>query len=309
MHVLVYLPLLVPVVAASTAWPLARRLPPVVATWLLTGTAVILAAASSVVLGLLTLTALVRIPAVATAAKLSARVVSRDDPASLPVAVAAGALLAVALFAAARALWRRGRALASAYRQARRLPGASQVVVTSDDAADAYTLPGWPCRIVVTSGMVRALSEREQEVLLAHERAHATWFHYLFTSAAKLAAAANPALRPLASAVGYTIERWADERAAVVTGDRSLAARAIARAALASNAAPPRRLWATATLGIATTGPMPRRVSALLSPPPRLRLLLLAGALLLIAVSTGCAMEAARDMHGLLEYAQAAAMR
>lgn len=309
MHVMVYLPLLVPAVAAISAWPLARRLPPVLATWLLTITAVILAAASSTVLGLLALTALVRIPAVATAARLSARVVSKDDPASLPVAVAAGAVLAVMLSAAARVLWRRGRALASAYRQARQLPGVGQVVVTSDDAADAYTLPGWPCRIVVTSGMVRALSEREQQVLLAHERAHARWFHYLFTSVAKLAAAANPALRPLASAVGYTIERWADERAAVVTGDRSLAARAIAKAALASKAAPPRRPTVAATLGIATTGPVPRRVSALLCPPPRTRLLLLAGALLVIAVSTGCAMEAARDMHGLLEYAQSAAIR
>src|SRR5262249_45734554 len=121
------------------------------------------------------------------------------------------------------------------------LPGPGQVVVTGDDAADAYTLPGIPCRIVITQGMLRALSHPERQVLLAHERAHASGLHYLFTTAARLAAAANPLLRPVAAAVGYTVERWADERAAAVTGDRELAARAIARAALAATAAPPPR--------------------------------------------------------------------
>ena len=113
-------------------------------------------------------------------------------------------------------------------------------MVTDDEAADAYTLPGLPCRIVITAGMLRALTGPERQVLLAHERAHASGVHYLFTTAARLAAAANPLLRPVASAVGYSVERWADERAAAVTGDRELAARAIARAALAATAAPPR---------------------------------------------------------------------
>lgn len=62
MRLIVYVPLLLPVVAMVAARPLAGRLPPVWATWLLTGSAVALAAASSAVLGLLVLTALVRIP-------------------------------------------------------------------------------------------------------------------------------------------------------------------------------------------------------------------------------------------------------
>jgi Zn-dependent protease with chaperone function len=70
-------------------------------------------------------------------------------------------------------------------------------VVTADAAADAYTLPGWPCRIVITQGMLDALAGPERDVLLAHERAHARNSHYLFTSAARLAAAANPLLRPV----------------------------------------------------------------------------------------------------------------
>jgi peptidase M48-like protein len=313
MHLAVYLPLLVPLLAAAAARPLARRLPPVAATWLLAGSAVALAAASSAVLGLLALTALVRIPLVDAAGEMSMKVISRGDPASVPVAVAvaAGVLLAAAAAGACQALWRRTAALIAAGRQARQLPGAGQVVVTDDEAADAYTLPGWPCRIVVTAGMMRALSHPERQVLLAHERAHASGFHYLFTTAARLAAAANPLLRPVAAAVGYTVERWADERAAAATGDRQLAARAIARAALASAAAPPRRAsHAVGALGVVTqarmhrAGPVPRRVAALLGPPPRRRLLLLTAAVLLVAVAGAAALEAARELFVLLDYAR-----
>jgi Zn-dependent protease with chaperone function len=314
MHLAVYLPLLMPLLAAATAWPLAGRLPPVAATWLLAGGAVALAAASSAVLGLLALTALVRIPLVGAAGEMSMQVLSRGDPASVPVAVAAGVLLAAATAGACRALWRRTAALIAAGRQARRLPGAGQVVVIDDEAADAYTLPGWPCRIVVTAGMMRALSHPERQVLLAHERAHASAFHYLFTTAARLAAAANPLLRPVADAVGYTVERWADERAAAAAGDRRVAAGAIARAALAAAAAPPRSARHAGVLGTVTSlprmrgaGPVPRRVAALLGPPPRRSLLLLGAAVALVALSGFSALDAARSLHGLVEMAQAAA--
>ena len=317
MHLAIYLPLVMPLLAAVAAWPLAERLPPATATWLLVLSSVALAAASSAVLGMLALTAVVRIPLVDSLGEMSGQVISRDDPASVPVAIAAGALLAAAAAAACRALWRRAAALIEAGRQARLLPGAGQVVVTDDEAADAYTLPGVPCRIVITTGMLRALSDPERRVLLAHERAHALGLHYLFTTAPRLAAAANPLLRPVAAATGYTLERWADERAAAVTGDRRLAARAIARAALAATAAPsrkPRRAAHAATvLGAVSTpvrmrraGPVPRRVAALLRPPPDPRLLLLAAAVLLVAAVGVSALEAARDLHALLESARAA---
>jgi Zn-dependent protease with chaperone function len=313
MHLAVYFPLVMPLLAAAAAGPLAGRLPPVAATWLLTGSAVALAAASSAVLGLLALTAVVRIPLVGAAGEMSVQVISRDDPAPVPVAAVAGVLLAAAAAGACRALWHRTAALLAAGRQARRLPGAGQVVVIDDEAADAYTLPGWPCRIVVTAGMMRALSHPERQVLLAHERAHASGLHYLFTTAARLAAAANPLLRPVAAAVGYTVERWADERAAAVAGDRRLAARAIATAARAATAAPARRAEPAAALaavgrpcGRRGAGPVPRRVAALLSPPPQPRLLLLVVAVLLVAVAGASALEAARELHGLLDYARAA---
>ncbi len=201
----------------------------------------------------------------------------------------------------------------AAGRQARGLRGSGQVVIVDDESADAYTLPGMPCRIVITAGMLRALSPAEREVLLAHERAHASSLHYLFTAIARLAAAANPLLWPVASAVGYTVERWADERAAALTGDRELAARAIAHAALAASAAPAQRTVPAAAVlgavsrprGMRRAGPVPRRVAALLSPPPRPQLLLLAAAVVLVAVSGLSALEAARDLHALLDVARA----
>ncbi|HEX4829724.1 MAG TPA: M48 family metalloprotease [Trebonia sp.] len=331
----VYLPLAIPGIAALAARPLAHRLPPRPATWLLAGSALALAVASSAVLGILALAAAIRIPFVASLGHMSARAISQGDPASTPVAIIAAALLGYAVFAAGRALLRRATAIAAAGRRARDLPGAGQVVVTEDETADAYTLPGWPCRIVVTAGMLRALNAGEREVLLAHERTHASAAHYLFTAVARLAAAANPLLRPVATAVGYTVERWADESAATATGDRALAARAIARAALATKAAPPRREALAGrdgpalamVLGVVSlsrpgsggarpsgtgarwvrargAGPVPRRVAALLRPPPRLSPLLVGAAVALVVASGAATLEAIATMHQFVEYAQ-----
>jgi len=47
-------------------------------------------------------------------------------------------------------------------------------------------------------------------------------------------------------------------------------------------------------------GPVPRRVAALLGPPPQSQLLLVFAAALLVAVSGLSALEAARDLHALL---------
>ena len=320
MDLAVYLPLLLPLCAAAGAWPLAARLPPTVATWLLTSVAVALAVLSTAVLGLLALTAVLRIPLIVSLGHLSAEVIRRDDPSSLPAALVATVLLAAAVLAAARAGWRQVRALVLAARQARWLPGSGQVVVIPDGTADAYTVPGWPGRIVVTAGMLDALTPAERRILLAHERAHADGHHYVFTTLAHFAAAANPLLRPVAAAVGYTVERWADERAAGYCGDRRLAARAVGKAALASSRRAALAGPAPAAVtGIAGPGPVrrliprrspglvPRRVAALLAPAPSVRPLLVAVAAAVVLVSGIAALDAACDLHALVELAQAPA--
>lgn len=302
--------LAVSLLAAVSARRLAEWLPPRTATWLLAGGAVVLAGTSSAMLGVVVLAAALRLPLVATLGHMSLATMIRRDPMPVPLGIAAAALLAAAALAALWAALRRTRALVAAHREARGLPGRTQVVVVPDEAADAYAAPGWPGRIVVTSGMMAALGARERQVLLAHERAHVTGHHYLFTAAARLAAAANPLLRPVSAAVRYSIERWADERAAAATGDRPLAARAIARAALAAAAAPPRRPAPALGVvgvqdGMQEAGVVPRRVAALLRPAPRARLVLLVAAMALVLVCGLAVLDAAVDLHGLVEFAQA----
>jgi len=319
MDLAVYLPLVLPLCAAAGAWPLAMRLPPMIGTWLLTGAGVALAALSTAALGLLAFTGVLRIPLVASLGHLSAAVIRREDPASLSAALAAAALLAAAVLAAARTGARRARALVSAARKARCLPGAAQVVVVPDGSADAYTAPGWPGRIVVTAGMLDALAPAEQEVLLAHERAHAAGHHYLFIALSHFAAAANPLLRPVAAAVSYTVERWADETAAGRCGDRRLTATAVGKAALASSLTIAPRGRAAAETGITgpavnparrltrRPGPVPRRVAALLAPSPSARPLLVAAAAAVVLVSGAAALDAAYELHAFVELAQAPA--
>lgn len=314
LRLVVCLTLLFPLPVLALARPIAARVEPRSATWLLTGAAVALAASSSVALALAALAALLRIPAVAALGSWSPAVIGRGDSISAGAAVVAGALLGAALTATARFALRRGLALAEAFRHARGLPGRGQVVVTEDASADAYTVPGRPGRIVVSAGMLDTLDDAGRAALLAHERAHLSGRHYAFTSAARFAAAANPLLRPLAAAVEYTVERWADERAAAAVGDRRLVAETIARAALAVKHTR-RQSFPVAALGIAfgrvavgvtgrvTAGPVPRRVAALLAPPPGRRWPLQVVVALMVAIAGFCAVDAAHDLHELLEAA------
>jgi hypothetical protein len=307
----VYLPLLAPALAAPFARPLSARLDPRHATWLLTAAALILAAASTSALGLLTLDALVRVPLVARLGHWSLAVVRGNDPASVTVAYVAGALLiaccgAVGLFAA-----RQVRALRASFAEAACLPDTGLIVV-DETAADAYALPGRPGRIVVSAGMLEALDEPGRTALLAHERAHLDHHHYAYTSAARLAAVANPLLWPLAAAVEYTVERWADEQAAHVVGDRRQVAVTIARAAIATKSRQPKTRIGLAlgavfgragSLSLSGAGPVPRRVAALLEQAPGRRLLLIAAGVAMLALTCACLLEAANDLQDLLSLA------
>jgi Zn-dependent protease with chaperone function len=330
--VLPVVPLLLPVIAALAARPVAGRLAPAVATWLLTVCAVVLAAASGAALGVLVLAGTLRIPQVAALGHMSLRALHDGDPAgSVPVAMVAGLLFATALGAALRAAWLRARALVAAGHAAACLP-AGQLAVVDDETADAFAIPGLTGRrgrVVVSTGMLAALDHAQRRALLAHEHAHLAGRHHLFLAAAHLAAAANPLLRPAERAVAYTVERWADERAAEVTGDRKMTALAVGKAALAKSRRPPpaedcadnagsssnpdgvRRMHglhcAPNTPGavlavdgradppavpLARGGPVPRRVAALLDPypgPAPRRRLVLAAAVAAIAITSAIA--------------------
>ena len=123
----------------------------------------------------------------------------------------------------------------------------------------------------------------------------------------------NPLLLPLAAAVRYTTERWADECAVHELGDRRLVAHAVGTAALLTchRSAAPAAALAIATSGatgvlarLRGPGPVPRRVAALLSTPPPRRWLLLAVALGVLALAVVCSLEATRELHDLFELAE-----
>lgn len=263
MGLFVFLPLVLPL----TAWPVTRlaehHLHPRTATRLLTGVAAVMAVCSTVCLGLLMVVGTAQLPGNPLPDGWSDPEVREAVPYDEFAGKAAiPALLAVAL-SCGRTLWRHRRVLRLAHRALAGLP-LTEVAVLPDGTPYAYALPGGRRdRIVVTTALLDRLQAAERRALFAHERAHLTAGHHRHLLAVRLAAQANPFLRPLRTAVAYTAERWADEDAARAVGSRRTVARAIGRAALVSHGAP------HATLaGFAAPGPVPRRVAALLGPAP-----------------------------------------
>jgi Zn-dependent protease with chaperone function len=231
------LPLVVSALLGVCAPWLGRRLPPGTAVRLLTVAMLGVALATGFVLAVAGTLVLGQIPLVAAEGRWSARALA----AGLPVPPAVGSLAAVAvaglLLAALRRTLLAGRDLVRAARACRELgPDVEGLVVIDDDEPEAYALPGSGGRVVVSTAMLRALPAAERRALLAHEAAHLADRHHLWVQAASVAAAANPLLRPAATAVATAVERWADEVAAAEVGDRALVARALARAGLARTA-------------------------------------------------------------------------
>ncbi|MDX3075865.1 M48 family metalloprotease [Streptomyces sp. MI02-7b] len=293
MRVSVYVPFVVSALLALLAPWAAPRLPPRPAAWALTCAALVTAGGWAGALALLAFTGVGQIPEVAEQGPWSVTVLQAENPVRLVVAVVGGMALAGSAVALGVAARRQLRALLVARRDCARLPG-GELAVLDDPRPQAYALPGAPGRIVVSRGMLCALDDAERQALLAHEHAHLRHRHHAFQIAWRLAAAVNPLLRPLAASGAFVLERWADEEAAATTGDRTVVARAVARAALATSRAR-RHPGALAADG----GPVPRRVRALLAPPRRLRPLpLIAGALLLV-LCCGSLAEATVDTDAM----------
>jgi Zn-dependent protease with chaperone function len=143
--------------------------------------------------------------------------------------------------------------------------GEHDLVVLPTDQLLAVSVAGPTSQIVVTAGLVEALSATELASVLRHEAAHLNRRHQRLLVLATAVEHAFGFLRPVrssAAALRTAIERWADEEAAGDSAEARLALRA-------------------ALLGVTTTAVAPsvaafsavetvvERVQALEAPPPR----------------------------------------
>ncbi|MET8952671.1 M56 family metallopeptidase [Streptomyces sp. NPDC004393] len=294
-----YLPLLVSAVLALVAPWVGRRMPPRVGAWAMVCAAVVAAGTWVTELAILAFTAVGQVPLVAEQGPWSVSVLAAEDPVSRNIAAVCAGVVLLVVVSLTVASWRRGRALVDAWRECRNIAAGGDLAVLDDPVPAAFAVLGMPGRVVVSSGMLRLLDGPERHALLAHERAHLRQRHHLFSLVLHLTAVVNPLLRPLERAGAFAVERWADEEAGAVVGDRRLVARAIARAALASSRAKQAALSATG-------GPVPQRVQALLAPPlPRPNMIMAAFVVLMGACCASLAVTA-HDTERLFEAAMRA---
>lgn len=143
--------------------------------------------------------------------------------------------------------------------QARPPKDAPGIMVVDSDTPMAYSVAGRGGQVVVSNGLLARLTPDERRVVFAHEAAHLRLGHHRLLWLADVAAL-NPLLRPTRARLRFALERWADEDAVGVVGDRHLVARTITSAALVSADDSPR-----AALGIEGSGVV-ERVEALLNP-------------------------------------------
>jgi Zn-dependent protease with chaperone function len=275
-----------------------NALPPATATTLLVGSMLCATLATVYVLGAFAFTWIAQIPQVAKEGDWSPLLLRSADPVPATVAISAGVALSASVTWIVRAVVEYAKAHQRLHRSLNRLSHDGGVIIVDSSRPDAYATPLAGGRVVVTRGLLEALGPDESRALLAHERAHLKLRHHWCTLAAKLCAAANPLLRPIADAVGESVERWADERAARVVQDRRLVARALARAALHTHSyTPPSGALA------AVDGQVPRRVHALLDPPPRLRFVPIAVVVVLLVSVVATTTVVGRNTDAMLDKA------
>lgn len=166
----------------------------------------------------------------------------------------------------------RARVRTRAHGQAARITGhrigAGTVFVLDATRPAAYSVPGRPPAIVVTSGALDVLDHGQLSAVLAHERAHLAGRHHLLLAVTRSLAAIAPGV-PLftrgSSAVTRLAEMRADDIAARHAPRRTLLTALLTMSEGAPAAQAP-AAWLAATGGVVAA-----RVRRLADPPPRAR--------------------------------------
>ena len=243
-------PLLVAIALAVAVTTVHRRLPPVLAARAVAVTVIVVAAAAVPTFWIVGLGYLAHAPFLGSGLRWCVEVFGAHDRISPWIGPPSLVLTGFGTIQSVRA----GRA----HRRLRH-DHAGSVEVASHEQPFAFTLPGRGGHVVLSSGLIELLDDDERRVVLAHERAHAIHRHDRYLLVAQLAAATIPMLRPLASRLQFSLERWADEAAVEECGDRRLVARTLGKVALHG-------VTPVSVLGFAGLG-VPARVAALLSAP------------------------------------------
>ncbi len=242
-------PLLVSLCVAAIATSAHRRLPPRLATRFVTIALVLVVVAALPTALVISVAFLAHAPVIGLGFEWCARAMGLHDAVPAWIGVPSVVLITLGAVRTFRLL-RQHRTL--------RLDSPRPIHIAPSHKPYAVTLPGPAGQIVISTAMVDLLDDDEQRIVVAHERAHAHYRHDRYLLTAELAAAALPPLRALTRRVNYSIERWADEAAAAVCGDRRLVAITLGKVALQTT---PPTVAGFSGLGIAS------RMGALLEPP------------------------------------------
>jgi hypothetical protein len=252
--------LLVPLLRTATGRYLADHLRPSWTAALLTAALAGFATTTLVGLGLLVAVGVTRWDPALADRTWSLAALAGDRPAVVAnLGVALGVLAAAAVVLVALRVGRVLRRLGVQYGCARALVPVrarrGSVIEMSGAPFAAQALPVRGGHVLVDAATWACLPDRYRGVVLAHERSHLRHRHDLHLALAALASACNPLVVPLARALSYALERWADEDAAAGAG-RCAVAHAVGAVALADvgPVAP--------VLGV-SGGVVPRRVGAL----------------------------------------------
>jgi len=276
-------PLLVTLAVAAIATSAHRRLPPRVATRFVTIALVLVVLAAVPTALVVAIAFLAHAPVIGLGFKWCAQAIGLHGSVSPWIGVPIVAIIGIGAVRTVRLLGQH-RAL--------RLDEAHPIHIADSRKPYAVTLPGRAGQIVISTALVDLLDDDEQRIVVAHEQAHARYRHDRYLLTAELAAAALPPLRALARRVSYSIERWADEAAAAVCGDRQLVAITLGKVALQTS---PPTVAGFSGLGVAS------RMGALLEPPvptpPRLQLVALWSSL---AVTAGFSVYQLHHLERLL---------
>ncbi len=299
---LTVVPLAIGTVSAAVTRRASQQVAPAVATVLLTGLALTVALVTGLLLCLAALVAALELlPAIGLDHWSPSRL-RHLIPMPAPVGVITGLIAAVLLGSAVLHLCRVGRQLVRTSRAAAQLQAVGDdLVLLEDSSLIAYAVPGRHRKIVVSVGLLSGLTAPQRRAVLAHEEAHLHYRHHLYVQLGRLAAAANPLVRPVSRAIDLAVERWADERAARAVGDRLTVAHAVATAATGHGLTPVGALAAAET-DVVT------RVRVLLQPRQHQWFIAVA----FVAAIAGCWLTGGAvidHVHSLMESAESVARR